>query len=587
MDARAPLLAPPRRPSARSQEIHGKCRSAWGLASLVILASAAAAASGYSARRAADFLTAPLGGSHKSHVFGKRRTDYVRVRSGSRLSNGLGAPRREAPSPVGFAPKWLSFRPLHSASGGAAVFECREVDPERRKFYLYEFEFAKKLCKSGADLLEAIKAQIPERRQQLGSELFLHQQLQDHPWRTTDPSEAFLFVIPSIFGVPKKPGPTWQPYSLVCDMRMEDLVTEVTKELMSSRWYHRNQGRDHLMAMMDWKGRKILFHAEDITAHGTLRQFTPKNDTSLFERRMATLRTWRHTARNFLIASRFSTAQAQLNGDSWNKMPEGARLLAIPYLPPSVIDDCKADGPSGKIVCLSPQDYTNEKTFDAYRRSRNTTLFFLGHGCRAEAGTSTLVGKGGKGRASSTALRPLVLYQLGDVRPPNILANTGKCGIATIECSFKGGGPTSGCSSGNIHPSVVAAKLRQTFFSVHVRGDDASSSRVYEALAYGTPQLFLAARYYQDVAPFKCSVPYDRAFVTMDEDAFADAPRAEMEAVLGRLMDGADATEWEQLWTTQRKAAEDLLWHVPNSRVGHNIVEDALRILSEESLGGV
>lgn len=471
---------------------------------------------------------------------------------------------------------WFSYRPRYSPAEGPAVLECHPV--QQQKFYLYEFEFAKTGCKTGPEVLQAVKMENMERRQQWGPELFLHQQLRDHPWRTMDPSEATLFVVPSIFAVPNGPsGFSWEPLSLVCNMRLEDLVAKATKELLESPWYQRNQGSDHLLVMLDWKGRRLIFHDEDIRKGGMieLRVYTP--DENLFRERMATLRSFRHTARNFLIAGRFSSPNAHLNGRPWNRLPSGAKLMAIPYLAPSVIDYCQADEASGRITCVLPKALEAEESFAAYRRARNTTLFFLGNGCRKEVKSNK-----GNGRASATSLRPLVIYNISDVRPPSILADTGKCMTTQPNCSFVGEGPTAGCKTGPVRAAFVASKLREAMFAIHVRGDDASSSRVYEALAYGAPQLFLAARFYHDVAPFKCNVPYDRAFAMMDEDAFAGDPRGEMEALLSRMMDGPDATEWEQLWTAQRKAAGDLLWHTPDSRVGHNIIQDALRLLSSE-----
>jgi len=40
-----------------------------------------------------------------------------------------------------------------------------------------------------------------------------------------------------------------------------------------------------------------------------------------------------------------------------------------------------------------------------------------------------------------------------------------------------------------------------------------------------------------------------------------------------------DPSEWQRLWEAQREAANDLLWHMPQSRVAQNVVEDALRAI--------
>ena len=62
----------------------------------------------------------------------------------------------------------------------------------------------------------------------------------------------------------------------------------------------------------------------------------------------------------------------------------------------------------------------------------------------------------------------------------------------------------SGCHIKNRIPASLANELMtQSLFSLHIRGDDATSSRMYEAIASGTPQLLLGSRFYEDGAPFK------------------------------------------------------------------------------------
>ena len=118
---------------------------------------------------------------------------------------------------------------------------------------------------------------------------------------------------------------------------------------------------------------------------------------------------------------------------------------------------------------------------------------------------------------------------------------------------------------------------------MHIRGDDASSSRVYEAVASGTPQLSLSTRMYQDAIPFKCAVPWGELYQPIDEMAFERAPLETMEGVLGELL-GGDSSSGRllRMWSAQREAAKDLLWHLPGSRVAHNMVEEAMRMVLSE-----
>jgi hypothetical protein len=132
---------------------------------------------------------------------------------------------------------------------------------------------------------------------------------------------------------------------------------------------------------------------------------------------------------------------------------------------------------------------------------------------------------------------------------------------------------------------AVLSMMRKSLFALHVRGDDSGSSRVYESVASGTLQLFLANRFYNDSATFVCAVPWKDMVYALDEAEFLRAPAATVEAALSELLGARDTGEGrvdgmlQRMWRTQVAARRDLLWHVPGSRVGHNILEEASRIL--------
>jgi hypothetical protein len=74
--------------------------------------------------------------------------------------------------------------------------------------------------------------------------------------------------------------------------------------------------------------------------------------------------------------------------------------------------------------------------------------------------------------------------------------------------------------------------LQRSRISLHVGGDDVSSSRPYMALHAGTPQFVVADRYMQDHAPFRCHVSNRRCPVFLASmHAFAE-PRPHLLAAM-------------------------------------------------------
>lgn len=471
------------------------------------------------------------------------------------------APGEAAYRPSAGEPRsWASHR---HAAWGEALSGCREV-PEGMKFYLYDLESAK-LCLQGEELLNRAKQLPPERLQHYGAELFLEQQLRSHPWRTEDPSQASLFVLPPIFGLPFAstyiPG---DPAKGLCHVPVDELLGNVTEEMQASFWYRRKGGHDHLLVGTDFHVQYLLINEAEVSKPAKKLQEAITNLVG--PDRMERIHTFREAMRPLMTATKCRDGLR-----SHGKFVHWARnrtshQITIPHMAAGVLVHCEFVWLSGDILCDS--GYTGEHSFEEYRKARNYTMFFIGNTARHEASFK------------KWKIRPKVVDYLGDLYPPNILASTSappRDPKIRPACSFDGQGPTTGCMVTGLSGSTINGLMHQSLFSIHVRGDDASSSRVYEALASGTPQLFLAERFYDDIAPFRCRIPYKDMFVQLDQKAFQKSPKETMADVLDSLM--RSSTEWEQLWYTQKSASRDLLWHLPDSRVGHNMIEDALRSL--------
>ena len=461
---------------------------------------------------------------------------------------------------------------------------CVQNATTDQKFYLYELE-AEKLCYSGAELLKRAKLHPPKIRQYLPAALFMRQQLEDHPRRTLDPSEATLFVLPGIFDIAAIPHPS------CCKAPLKTILHNVTQELLASPHFQRNKGRDHLISLFDYRIKHVVFKRQGGMSlervrgneHHPKRGETSDNNWPSAE---AVIKTFRYVVRKMVIATSV-LAGGLKHGEMGPATITGEHRkiqnIVIPYLAPGAIDRCHAEGATGKIVC--PNGYTGEETFESYKAARNNTVFFIGDGWRNEQPRPKVPGAGT--HISRKRLRQLAIYNLEGLKWPSILADSSSSkfrkNAASPKCDFVNGNPLTGCRVKGV-PAVVAEQMMsRSLLSLHIRGDDATSSRVYEAIASGTPQLFLGSRMLQDGAPFKCAMPWEEIHQPIDEMAFEKAPLETMERVLGELLEGEGSNSSSgrlgRIWSAQREAANDLLWHLPGSRVAHNVVEDAMRMV--------
>eukprot|EP00951_Prasinocladus_malaysianus_P002706 scaffold19218_cov53-Prasinocladus_malaysianus.AAC.1 len=115
------------------------------------------------------------------------------------------------------------------------------------QFYLYKMWDAFRPCfpRQRSDHEKMMRNTIfrrrPEWQQNAGASLFLWQQLEHHPSRTTKISEADLFVVPPVLDLAAARACLGDHLNL---RRTQQLLIH---ELEKSPYFQRNQGRDHLL----------------------------------------------------------------------------------------------------------------------------------------------------------------------------------------------------------------------------------------------------------------------------------------------------------------------------------------------------
>ena len=404
----------------------------------------------------------------------------------------------------------------------------------------------------------------------------------------------------------------------------------MTLEILSSPYYQRREGRNHLLVVVDWRALKLVLYHDRQQRYPMEEQLERLGETFKLAHYTpaapAIFGAFRNVTRHFVLAQKVGrpscpalphcppptppplsalstrrpsslTARSEPRpmkchviddetvesciGSLISPYQRTAKVITVPHLAPSSVQGCTFR--EGRVVCN--QAYTGEANFDSYRRSRNYSLFFLGNTERHEVPGSRKCSHSGEDcmrqlLEQRKLLRPLVVFELGGLGARNVLASSkAPQGLPPKRaCSFDGPQQvTTECVCPPLEPARVSKLLHLSEFAVHVQGDDASSSRVYEAIASGTPQLFLAGRYFGDIAPFKCRVDWGRMVYWLETDEFRANPEGTMRGVLRGFRE--DPSEWQRLWEAQREAANDLLWHMPQSRVAQNVVEDALRAI--------
>eukprot|EP00951_Prasinocladus_malaysianus_P034329 scaffold345651_cov43-Prasinocladus_malaysianus.AAC.1 len=309
------------------------------------------------------------------------------------------------------------------------------------------------------DLLTRLKQLIIERdggggfdAQQVGPELFLHQQLADHPMRTLDPDEAKLFVVPSILAYAAE-APLSGMTQRLCGISGYEVVRRLTAEIQASPFYRKSDGRDHLLVFSHWRVALHFYSDVHHASKKTARYVSVYDDL-------------KRTVRNFVLGFRLRRSAIKWGHKAdWSPT---AKLIAIPHLAPSVLAMCHYS----YGYEYDSTDSTRRVVCEAQSNRTRPTLADYRHGCYLE---------------------PM--------------------------------------------PGEGLNKLLDTcLFHLHVRGDDAGSSRVAEAINSGALQIFLSNKYYEDTAVFRCRVPWADMVYTVDDREFLAHPVATMERALSRLM---------------------------------------------------
>ena len=233
---------------------------------------------------------------------------------------------------------WVAERP-HGELWGPEQIKCTSTPP--LKFYILE-EAMLPNCPSFNSGEELVKLQGRNGRSLGGlhvAELFFYWQLVNHTWRTYDPMEAQIVVVPAFLNL--------LSYNEGYCGSMEAGLNHISRAVLDSPRYRVNEGRDFLMLTTGFSPQNILFASN-----------TPAR--KLFQ----------ETTKNFIYASRLNGKFIRLR----YVQRRSRCVISVPHTNVNAVAKCTGNDKDG----LQCEDANGEETFEEFMANRDYNMFLMG-----------------------------------------------------------------------------------------------------------------------------------------------------------------------------------------------------------------
>jgi hypothetical protein len=135
-------------------------------------------------------------------------------------------------------------------------------------------------------------------------------------------------------------------------------------------------------------------------------------------------------------------------------------------------------------------------------------------------------------------------------------------------------GATNCCLNEPLAYHNYLRQLVDTNFTLNIRGGDAGSSRTFDAILLGTPQIVISDAFLSHYAPFPCTVPW-RKFVTMLVGPMKLFLKNPIELMTKTLEVGIPRRN--QMKAIQDSHRRDLLWNREGSLSANNLLVEAVK----------
>lgn len=274
-------------------------------------------------------------------------------------------------------PKWYTWRSVTEGhqygldkdevlrEHAAPKLDCGIPAP-KYKFYVYPLDIPERCNLDKKNLTSELFRSMGSHSQWLDEVFFYHQML-DHPWRTFDPSEAYLFYVPIL---------TTLSSTGYCGDWKENM-RQVQAALQASPWYHRYSGADHLMFATNKNIREYCADHPDFA----------------------------DMVKNFIVGRQLYWV---------SEFPDQCSI-AVPHSSQMAAKgQCNYQRGKGSeepniLYCESDLVKERDASFEAYKERRNYTMFCMGQADDRPTHTS----------------RKTAIDNLSELRPPNYLLGVG------------------------------------------------------------------------------------------------------------------------------------------------------------------
>lgn len=364
-----------------------------------------------------------------------------------------------------------------------------------------------------------------------GNDLLFLEQALIHPWRTKDPEQAKLFVVPVLLGYAARHGKCGK-------MKAWKLLSRAAAAIKRLPYVARSQGRDHLVLSTDFKVY--------MTQHAAFKKLFP----------------------NFIFAT-------QLH--SWGSKVGASCAFAVPM---------NALLPLSQETVESLHSQTDETFWN-----RQHPVYFKGqidtraaYGARRRLGAALARLAADRPRQFSGAMFLGTKYVDPKFADPSLrvcscpqvhgTATHIVHGALCIDCVENG---TAG------HRTAAARALSnpylwdmpETQFAFQIRGDLPGSNRLYDIIKAGAIPVALSDDL-EETLPFPDRVPWPELLVRLRERDIASGSEKAATALWAAL-DAANSTELRTRRALIWRHAKDLIWELNHSRVTSNVLLHAAR----------
>jgi len=357
--------------------------------------------------------------------------------------------------------------------------------------------------------------------------------LQNHPWRTHDPEEAAVFVIPGLFSVSLH----WSGSESRCTQPLEEMSVTLADAVQKSPWFKRHGGRDHLMTIGYYKAEQFIKSAMEWK--GVLNQTTLALHSG--DKRFIGVTTSRCviSVGHHAISTNSETYVKGVNS--------GDEVVNTRPLPQSLLDIQEKNSFKPQPRSIFMLGLVSSKMF---YRNRVTAVRSLGN-----VGVNSFF--------ASKCVLDYNFTRCDEVKDDLI--------VPVSNCCFKNGLP---------YASFVK-QMMMSNFSLLIRGGDAGTSRFADALALSIPQLVLSDDFYSGYVPFPCTVPWREITEQIREKEFKRNPQKATQEALDRA-----TSRRESMIRLQQKYARDVDWTHPHTLAPNNLLVETVRKCFPQELKG-